>query len=79
MGEEIEDTKMWSRAWSGGELLRPVPAPPRWCEDDRFKHSAWRLNRASNIQGLGFKRQVGQGIYFSLLEIFIGREAEWID
>jgi hypothetical protein len=29
MGEEIEDTKMWSREWSGGELLlRPCPHLP---------------------------------------------------
>jgi hypothetical protein len=29
MGEGIEDTKMWSREWSGGELLlRPCPHLP---------------------------------------------------
>lgn len=58
---------------SGVEVLRPVPTPT----EDADWDSAWRLNRASNVQGLGFKRQVGQGIYFSLLEmgleVFIGR------
>jgi hypothetical protein len=58
----------------------PVPAPPR-CEDGRFKHSAWRLNRASNIQGLGFKRQVGQGICFTVGNVVRGVywEAKWVD